>query len=70
MLQEIESNDKINVKHRVLLFSKELQSRAMLFKVKIIELVQLCRVFAHGKRLDLFCNSGCQLALKNKQKRF
>jgi len=27
--------------------------------------ILLLRVFAHGKRLDLFCNSGCPLNLQN-----
>jgi len=35
-----------------------------------LELIHQLRVFAHGKRLDFFYNSGCLLALKNIQKKF
>jgi len=36
------------------------------FRVPVPALIQLLRVFAHGKGLDSFYNSGCPSALKNK----
>jgi len=61
-LPSLKGQNQRDVKNRVLASPQAGQTK---FRVYVLAWIPLSRDFAHGKRLDLFYDSGCQLALKN-----